>query len=177
MLSWQRGVELRPDIRSCKSYFQALCNSADFWVTALVSSPFSMGAVIQTSEWPSLLFPVFQTNGFFFLEAWLLPRMVTTKIAVYIRNSEAQTASLLLVRVEKRRSLRLRVTLVGRFGLAWEEPTTRNTTLTLVLLLPVRTTECHGTEHFLACFCCYTLRFKGKIHLPPPNKLCPVWES
>lgn len=67
--------------------------------------------------------------------------MVTTKIAVYVRNSEAQTASLPLVRIEKKRSLRLWVTLVGRFGLVWEECTTRNTTLTVVLLLPGRTRE------------------------------------
>lgn len=55
----------------------------------MASSPYSMGAVILTSsEWLSLLFPVFQAKGFLFLEEPLLPRMVTTKNAVYITNSE-----------------------------------------------------------------------------------------
>lgn len=61
-----------------------MCNRSP----SLVSSPYSTGAVTQASEWFSLLFPVFQANGLLFLEALLLPRMVTTKIAAYVTDSE-----------------------------------------------------------------------------------------
>lgn len=80
----------------------------------MVSSLYSVGAVIQTSEWLSLLFPVFQAKAFLFLEAPLLTRMVTTKNAVYIKNSEGTDSKSPSCQGREEKSLRPQVTLVGR---------------------------------------------------------------
>lgn len=65
-----------------------------------------MGAVMQTSEWLSLLFPVLQAKRFLFLEAPLLPRMETTKYAVYITNPEGTDSKSLSCQAREEKKLK-----------------------------------------------------------------------